>query len=43
MSMTTDNYLEYLRDNTDTENLSECCGAPIILETFCKDCLEHCK
>jgi len=34
---------ELLMDATDNENLSECCGAPIITESFCRDCKEHCK
>lgn len=25
------------------EELSECCGAEIIGESFCKSCMEHCK
>lgn len=34
---------EYIMDATDTENLSECCGAPVLMETFCKACMEHCR
>lgn len=37
-----DKAIEYLMDMTDNENLSECCGAPIIAYSFCKDCMEHC-
>ncbi len=33
---------EHIMDATDTENLSDCCGAPIIAYSFCKDCMEHC-
>lgn len=38
-----DKQQEYLMDATDNDNLSECCGAPIIAESFCKACMEHCK
>lgn len=34
---------EYLMDATDEYELSNCCGAPILMETFCKDCKENCK
>lgn len=33
---------EYIMDATDNENLSDCCGAPIVMESFCKECLEGC-
>jgi hypothetical protein len=38
-----DKQQEHLSDATDTENLSDCCNAPVINETFCKDCMEHCR
>lgn len=28
---------------SETDELSECCGAPILMTTFCKECMEHCK
>lgn len=39
----TDYEAEMLMDATDNENLSECCDAPVIGETFCKACMEHCR
>lgn len=39
--MPTDKEQEYLLDATDTENLSECCGAPILAYAFCSDCMEN--
>lgn len=43
MDYTSDQAREYLMDATDNENLSECCGAPIKGNSFCSDCMEHCK
>lgn len=33
----------YVPSEYESEELSECCGAPILMETFCKSCMEHCK
>lgn len=41
--MSNDKQQEYLIDERNIEELSECCGAPIIMTTFCKSCMEHCK
>jgi len=30
-------------EEKEVEELSNCCGAPIISGTFCADCKEHCK
>jgi len=34
--------LEYIGDITSS-NLSDCCGAPIVMEDICSDCKEHCE
>ena len=36
-----DRDIEYIMDETDNENLSKCCEAPIIAEGFCSDCKEQ--
>ena len=34
---------ELVADVTDNNSLSNCCGAPIIMEDICSDCKEHCE
>lgn len=36
-----DKNLEYVMDATDNDNLSICCGAPIVMYSYCKDCGEN--
>lgn len=37
-----DKTLEYINDITEYGKVSECCGAPVVLEDICTDCKEHC-
>jgi 23S rRNA A2030 N6-methylase RlmJ len=36
-------YVNAVKAGNQTEELSNCCGARILMNTFCAECKEHCK